>query len=90
MSKVLSQADLDKLMGEVDGLTEDELKALALQAAKDAEVQKERRKKYQATKSPEAVAKQRAYQKLNSAKKRARNKIILAKAKEMGIEVPQS
>lgn len=80
-------ADLDKLLAEVEEMPAEKLEALAKEIAAKQAVDKERRQKYNKNKSPEAVAKQRERMKTRNKLIRERNKAILAKAKELGITV---
>lgn len=84
-SKILSDDALNALINEVESLPEEQLKELAAEAFKRQAEEIERRKKYNSSKTPEQVAKQREYQKLNNAKKRERQALIMKKAKEMGL-----
>lgn len=73
--------DKDKLMEsvleEVEGMDEATLEA----EAKKILAAQEKRKSYRTTKTPEQIAKQKDYR----AKKYAREKAIIAKAKELGL-----
>lgn len=84
-TKILDQADLDKLIGDIDQLPREELERLAQLELEKRAKDIERRKNYNAKKTPEQIEKHREYQKKNNALKRARSEAIIAKAKEMGI-----
>jgi hypothetical protein len=84
-SKVLSDTDLSKLMEDVNGMDQNKLKALAEEFARKELELKEKRKAYHKNKSPEQKAKQAEYMKKRSAEERERRRIVLAKAKELGL-----
>ena len=84
-SKVLSDADLSKLMTDVNSMDQEKLKALAEEFARKEQELKEKRKNYHQNKTPEQKAKQAEYMKKRSAEERERRRLVLAKAKELGL-----